>query len=237
MLVKGRSNYLSKRRLRVAQQRLLTLAPDRQAADQLVQIGKWSRRTAGRQPQRPAVRPATGRVGPRRERPRQLPGPQVPRPRGVLLLPVPRAGCTGRTSWSSTTPCSSATWPCGRPGPGSCPDYKVVVFDEAHTLEDVAADHLGLQVNQGGVEYLFNKLLAPRQHRGLLASYGDDQAIAQLEHARQAAERFFQSVRVWQDRQGPRGTGRVRRAGYRAERALRGTHQARQPTDPVCAGV
>src|SRR5206468_4131743 len=44
VLVKGRANYLSVRRLRVAQQRLLTLAPDRQAADQLVQIGKWSRR-------------------------------------------------------------------------------------------------------------------------------------------------------------------------------------------------
>jgi ATP-dependent DNA helicase DinG len=68
-------------------------------------------------------------------------------------------------------------------------------------------------VNQGGVEYLFNKLLAPRQHRGLLASYGDERAIAQLEHARQAADRFFQSVRVWQDRQGPRGTGRVREPG------------------------
>src|SRR5215213_5173458 len=44
-LVKGRSNYLSKRRLRVAQQRLMTLAPNREAADQLVEIGKWSRRS------------------------------------------------------------------------------------------------------------------------------------------------------------------------------------------------
>ena len=87
-----------------------------------------------------------------------------------------------------------------------------MIFDEAHTLEDVAADHLGIQVNQGGVEYLFNKLLAPRQHKGLLASYGDDLAIAQLEHARQAADRFFQSVRNWSDRQA-RGTGRVREPG------------------------
>src|SRR5438105_3137616 len=44
-LVKGRANYLSKRRLRVTQQRMLTLAPDRAAADQLVQVGKWARRT------------------------------------------------------------------------------------------------------------------------------------------------------------------------------------------------
>src|SRR5215218_3957092 len=37
VLVKGRSNYLSQRRLRVAQQRMLTLAPDRGAAEQLIQ--------------------------------------------------------------------------------------------------------------------------------------------------------------------------------------------------------
>ena len=44
-LVKGRANYLSKRRLRVAQQKMLTLAPDRTAGDQLVQIGKWAKRS------------------------------------------------------------------------------------------------------------------------------------------------------------------------------------------------
>src|SRR5262245_52376007 len=37
-LIKGRANYLSKRRLRVAQQRLLTVAPDRAASDRLVQL-------------------------------------------------------------------------------------------------------------------------------------------------------------------------------------------------------
>src|SRR5262249_35084246 len=99
-----------------------------------------------------------------------------------------------------------------RVGAGFLPDYKVVVFDEAHTLEDVAADHLGLQVTQGGLEYLFNRLLHPTKHRGLLASYGDDEAIAQLEHARQATERFFLSVRTWKDQQA-RGTGRVREPG------------------------
>ena len=45
VLVKGRSNYLSKRRLRVAQQKMMTLVPDHRAADELVQIGRWSRQT------------------------------------------------------------------------------------------------------------------------------------------------------------------------------------------------
>jgi ATP-dependent DNA helicase DinG len=212
VLVKGRSNYLSKRRLRVAQQRLLTLAPDRQAADQLVQIGKWSRRTED---------------GSRSDL------PFVPQPGVWDLVESDHGNCLGRKCpdhaecfyYRSRRGMHGAhvlvvnhalffsDLALRKAGAGFLPDYKVVVFDEAHTIEDVAADHLGLQVNQGGVEYLFNKLLAPRQHKGLLASYGDDQAVAQLEHARQAADRFFQSVRVWQDRQGPRGTGRVREPG------------------------
>src|SRR5262249_19882976 len=59
-----------------------------------------------------------------------------------------------------------------RAGVGLLPDYQAVIFDEAHTLEDVAADHLGLQVSQGSLEYLFNKLMAPRTNRGLLAAHG-----------------------------------------------------------------
>ena len=45
-----------------------------------------------------------------------------------------------------------------REGASLLPDYQVVIFDEAHTLEDVAADHLGLQVSRGSVDYLLNKL-------------------------------------------------------------------------------
>src|SRR5262249_52692876 len=92
---------------------------------------------------------------------------------------------------------------------GLLPDYRVVIFDEAHTLEDVAADHLGLQVSQGTVEYLLNKLFSPRQRKGLFALYGDDEALEQWEAARQASEHFFASLDDWLRRQ-PGGTGRVR---------------------------
>src|SRR5882762_592164 len=43
VLVKGRSNYLSKRRLRVAQQRAASLLTDQTQHQQLTQIGRWSR--------------------------------------------------------------------------------------------------------------------------------------------------------------------------------------------------
>src|SRR6516162_7941931 len=45
VLVKGRSNYISLRRLRGAQQRMDSLLAEESANDQLIQIGRWSRRT------------------------------------------------------------------------------------------------------------------------------------------------------------------------------------------------
>src|ERR1700732_158137 len=46
VLVKGRSNYLSLRRLRGAQQRGGALLTEPGAADQLLAVGRWSRKTA-----------------------------------------------------------------------------------------------------------------------------------------------------------------------------------------------
>ncbi len=97
-----------------------------------------------------------------------------------------------------------------RQGANLLPDYKVVIFDEAHTLEDVAADHLGLQISRGGVEYLLNKLFSSRTRRGLLAFIPSEDAAAQTEIARHAAERFFTSIRVWAAGQQREGRGAAR---------------------------
>jgi ATP-dependent DNA helicase DinG len=88
-----------------------------------------------------------------------------------------------------------------RQGGSMLPDYHVVVFDEAHTLEDVAADHLGLKVGRGVVEYLLNKLSNARTGRGLLTFLGSDVALRQVEAARGAAGQFFASVQAWMNRQ------------------------------------
>lgn len=53
------------------------------------------------------------------------------------------------------------------------PPYCAVVFDEAHTLEDNAANHLGIHLNSGGVRYMLNRLYNPANGRGLLSRPGD----------------------------------------------------------------
>jgi ATP-dependent DNA helicase DinG len=87
------------------------------------------------------------------------------------------------------------------------PPYTRLVLDEAHHLEDVAAQHLGVQVTSGGVRRLLGRL--ERNGRGLvptlaheLVSRDDllsrasldllrEQVLPALSHARQAADALF----------------------------------------------
>jgi ATP-dependent DNA helicase DinG len=208
VLVKGRGNYVSLRRLRVAQQRGVSLLTEPAAADQLVRIGRWSRQT---------------RDGSRSDLGFQ------PSPAAWDLVESDSGNCLGRkcADYDRCFYFKARKAMYGahllvvnhalffsdlalrRAGAGLLPEYRVVVFDEAHTLEDVAADHLGIQVSQGTVDYLLNKLYAPQRGKGLFALRGDDAAFRQWEAVRQAADRFFADLAGWLQAR-PGGTGRVR---------------------------
>jgi ATP-dependent DNA helicase DinG len=197
-LVKGRSNYLSLRRLRGAQQRAGSLLVEAEAVEQLQQIGRWSRTTHD---------------GSRSDLAFQA------QPTVWDLVESDSGNCLGRGCpdyakcfyFQARKRMFAANLlivnhalffsdlALRREGASLLPDYKVVVFDEAHTLEDVAADHLGLRISRGAVEYLLNKLFNPRTRRGLLAFIPSEDAAAQTEMVRHASERFFAAIRTWAD--------------------------------------
>ena len=52
------------------------------------------------------------------------------------------------------------------------PNYGAVMIDEAHTLENNAADHLGLHVSKSALVGLLNRLYNPDNARGLLVRAG-----------------------------------------------------------------
>jgi ATP-dependent DNA helicase DinG len=81
------------------------------------------------------------------------------------------------------------------------PDYQVAILDEAHTLEDVASRHIGLEVRSGQIDYLLNRIFSPRRERGLLSVFRDDAAIDQVAETRNAADQFFGQVIDWLRRQ------------------------------------
>ena len=83
-----------------------------------------------------------------------------------------------------------------RIGASILPDYEAVIFDEAHNLEQVAGDHLGLSVTAGQVQYLLNKLYNDRQNKGLLVTrkLKDAQDLTIECHTR--ADEFFDDIRA-----------------------------------------
>ncbi len=88
------------------------------------------------------------------------------------------------------------------------PDYHLVVLDEAHRLEDVAGDHLGLSLSDSQVRYLLDRLYSERTQRGFLTPYGQKPDLQAVQHARQAAEALFRGLTVWQAQYG-KANGRL----------------------------
>jgi ATP-dependent DNA helicase DinG len=89
------------------------------------------------------------------------------------------------------------------------PDYDIVIFDEAHTIESVAGDHLGLRVSSGQVDYVLNKLYNDRTNRGLLVHHKLGEAQQEVERCRTRAGDFFDLLYRWAIEQRG-GNGRVR---------------------------
>lgn len=50
------------------------------------------------------------------------------------------------------------------------PDYAALVFDEAHQMENVASEHLGLRLSHYAFEHWMRRLYQPDTQKGLLAS-------------------------------------------------------------------
>lgn len=92
------------------------------------------------------------------------------------------------------------------------PDYRIVVFDEAHTMEAVAGEHLGLRITSGQIEWVLRKLYNDRTNKGLLVGRGNTgEAQRMVDQCRHRADHFFDSLVKWQKANGPEN-GRVRQS-------------------------
>jgi ATP-dependent DNA helicase DinG len=96
-----------------------------------------------------------------------------------------------------------------REGASVLPEYDTVIFDEAHTLEAVAGDHMGLSISGYQLSYLFNKLYNDRSQKGLLVHHNHVAGQKQVTKLRYLSDQFFDEVGVWKDRFA-RENGRVR---------------------------
>jgi ATP-dependent DNA helicase DinG len=96
-----------------------------------------------------------------------------------------------------------------RAGASLLPDYDVVIIDEAHTLEAVAGEHLGISLTSGQFDYLLSKLYNDRTQRGLLIHHKLVDGMKLVDQVRYAVRSLFEDIQDWQ-RQYGKENGRLR---------------------------
>ncbi|MCH2160755.1 MAG: ATP-dependent DNA helicase [Phycisphaerales bacterium] len=215
VLVKGRGNYISKRRLRLAIEREGRLLADDAERHTLSRIEQWAARTDD------------GTLATL---------PQLPRMGVWDHVQSEASNCMGRRcpthdecfyqkarrrmESADLLVCNHAIFfsdlALRTQDAGFLPDYRHVIFDEAHMLEDVAAQHFGLRLSEGRVRHLLRMLHEPRKGRGVLATLESIEesdpllldAIAAVDLAERSAHAIFDDLFAWREAN-PGGSGRV----------------------------
>ena len=209
VLVKGRSNYISLRRLYGALQRAGSTFFEEEAFENLGEIQAWAKETSD------------GSLSDLAHRPLPQVWDEVRSEHGNCLgRKCPQyANCfyykARRRIWNAQVLVVNhalflSDLALRRQGASILPNYDVVILDEAHNLEAVAGDHLGLKVSNTQVTLLLNKLFNERTRRGLLVHHGLADAQRLVSRVRGDADEFFDRIALWQ-RESNRPNGRVRK--------------------------
>ncbi|HMP74675.1 MAG TPA: helicase C-terminal domain-containing protein [Kiritimatiellia bacterium] len=77
------------------------------------------------------------------------------------------------------------------------PETAIAVMDEAHMMEAVASDHLGLRLSQYQFEHWLRRLYVPDANKGLLALLKHGEGAHAAVQVYEEVNRFFADVRDW----------------------------------------
>ncbi len=99
------------------------------------------------------------------------------------------------------------------PEAGVLPPYGAVILDEAHLVEDCAAEHLGCQAGSFAIRRTLRRLYHRDSDRGLLADGPWQEARDAVTRAAEASEMFFARLVEWLDTQ-PRDPVRYTSPGH-----------------------
>ncbi|MGE4489464.1 MAG: ATP-dependent DNA helicase [Kiritimatiellales bacterium] len=75
------------------------------------------------------------------------------------------------------------------------PDYGLAVFDEAHQMENVAAEHLGIRLSRYAVEHWLRRLFTQDNRKGLFAVLRDGRGGDLTNRIWEESDRFFKAMR------------------------------------------
>ncbi len=193
-LVKGRRNYLSRRRLDYARTRAGSLFPTDDQGRQLMEIARWT------------SEPHDGSLSDLTQQPDSVVWDEVASDSGNCMgrdCPTYEScyyyRARRRMQHAQILVVNHALFfsdlALRAEGVGLLPPYDAVVFDEAHTLNAVASEHLGLKVTSRQVDYILSRLFNDRTQKGLLAGQSWRALQAQVQRCRIVAESFFDDLR------------------------------------------
>jgi ATP-dependent DNA helicase DinG len=196
VLVKGRGNYLSRRRLDTALGRAISLFHEPGEFDQLQDIRRWVDDSHGGSKTDLTFRPLASVWDEVASDSSNCMGKACPTFKSCYYYAARR-----RVQHAQILVVNHALFfsdlALRRVGVNILPDYDAVVFDEAHTLEAVAGEHLGISASSIQVEYALNKLYNDKKNKGLLV----DRQAADLQRAvldcRNVSDEFFGEVYEW----------------------------------------
>ncbi len=207
VLVKGRQNYVSLRRLQLASERASSLYLQDEEFSQLRSLVEWSKNTTD------------GSLAdlPRRPLPQvwdevesdsvNCHGRQCPTHQECFYYRARRRAQNAQVLVVNHALFFSDL-ALRAQGASILPDYDIVILDEAHNLEGVAGDHLGVNLTSGQIEFTLAKLYNERTQRGLLVHHRLAEAQREVQACRFRADQFFDDVEDWLERYG-RQTTRV----------------------------
>ena len=212
VLVKGRGNYLCQRRLEQTRSRQRNLFDDQKQLESLWAIEQWSEKTTD------------GSLA-------DL--PKLPDPGVWDRVRAEQGNCLGKKCnfykhcfWQAAKRrMQSGTLlivnhalffsdlALRAAGVNYLPKYDAVILDEAHTLEDVAGQHFGIEVSENSLRYQLRTLYDPKRGRGLLSTHGGlaNDAIQDVVDLHFLSDQFFDDCQQWHSQHG-RGNGRIREA-------------------------
>ncbi|MCC6494433.1 MAG: helicase [Pirellulales bacterium] len=206
VLVKGRRNYLSLRRLQSAVSRGGSLF-DEEAREQLRDLRAWSEATVDGSLSDLAYKPLPAVWDEVASDHGNCMGRRCPTYRKCFYYQDRRRAQNAQILIVNHALFFSDL-ALRRQGVSILPDYDVAVLDEAHTAEAVAADHLGLSITNGQIEFVLSRLYNDRTQKGLLVHRDLKRLQQRVDQCRYAASEYFADLWEWKGASAP-ANGRV----------------------------
>ncbi len=209
VLVKGRGNYISLRRLATALRRSRTLFADEEW-EQLQTIQQWAAQTTDGTLSELPFRPFATVWDEIASDKDNCMGSRCPHYNQCFYFAARRRAQRAQILIvNHALLCVDLAL--RREGANILPDYDLLVIDEAHTLESVASEQFGTEVSNTQIMYTLRKLYNERTQRGLFVHYRSPEGQKAVMDCLYRCDEFFAQVFDWYEKQKP-GNGRVRQS-------------------------